>query len=95
MEITQIPGCQGIILFTAKEDQASHDLISRLRLNQQPLRPWLKGVFTRNHLVRDQKSVKLSKDLRAIDETLEHIVLVDDNPTRIFPEQQKNLREFP
>ena len=95
IEISHIPGCQGIILFTAKEDQASHDLINRLQLNNQPLRSFLKGVFTRNHLVRDSKSVKLSKDLRVIDETLEHVVLIDDNPTRIFPEQQKNLREFP
>lgn len=95
LEISRTPGCKGIIIFTAKEDQSSLDLISRLKIEGKPLRGFLKGIFTRNHLVRDNKSVKLSKDLRIIDESLEHVVLIDDNPTRIFPEQQKNLREFP
>jgi len=94
-EIVKIPGCKGVLVFTAKEDQSSLALIDQLKIGGQPFRRFLKGVFTRNHLVRDSKSVKLSKDLRMIDETLEHVVLVDDNPTRIFPEQQKNLREFP
>lgn len=94
-DISKIPGCQGILVFTAKEDKASHDLIGKLQINGKPLKSFLKGVFSRNHLVRDNKSVKLSKDLRMIDESLKHVVLIDDNPTRVFPEQQKNLRELP
>jgi hypothetical protein len=95
IEISKTPGCQGVLVFTAKEDKASHNLIDHLKIAGKPFRSFLKGVFSRNHLVRDNKSVKLSKDLRIIDETLEHVILIDDNPTRIFPEQQRNLREFP
>lgn len=94
LDLVQIPGCQGILIFTAKEDHAAHAIIDHLSINKQPLRSFLKGVFTRNHLVRDSSSVKPSKDLRVIDESLKHIVLIDDNPTRIFPKQQGNLREF-
>jgi len=95
LEISQIPGCQGVLVFTAKEDKASHDLIGKLKIGGKPFKSFLKGVFSRNHLVRDNKSVKLSKDLRMIDESLKHVVLIDDNPTRVFPDQQKNLRELP
>lgn len=94
-ELVQIPGCQGIVIFTAKEDKAAQEIIDKLTLDGKPLRPFLKGVFTRNYLVRDSKSVKLSKDLRIIDESLEHVVLIDDNPSRIFPGQVGNLREIP
>ncbi len=95
LDIARTPGCQGILIFTAKEDRAAHAIIDQLKIEGQPLRGFLKGVFTRNHLVRDRASVKLSKDLRVIDESLEHIILIDDNPTRVFPKQQANLREFP
>lgn len=90
------PGCKGVIVFSAKEDKAAHAIIDRLRIQGKPLRSFLKGVFTRNYLVRDNnKAEKLSKDLRIIDESLEHVVLVDDNPARVFPSQVDNLREFP
>lgn len=95
LKIAALPGCQGILIFTAKEDRAAHAIIDQLRIDGRPLRSFLKGVFTRNHLVRDADSVKLSKDLRIIDESLEHVILIDDNPTRVFPKQQANLREIP
>lgn len=63
LEISKIPGCQGVLVFTAKEDGASHDLIGKLKIGGKPFKSFLKGVFSRNHLVRDNKSVKLSKDL--------------------------------
>lgn len=94
-DLASTPGCKGILIFSAKEDAAAHAIIDRLKVQGKPLRSFLKGVFTRNHLVRESKAEKLSKDLRMIDETLEHVVIVDDNPTRIFPSQQDNLREFP
>ncbi|PKL75357.1 MAG: hypothetical protein CVV27_15790 [Candidatus Melainabacteria bacterium HGW-Melainabacteria-1] len=95
LDLAALPGCKGILVFTAKEDGAAHAIIDRLRVQGKPLRGFLKGVFTRNHLVRESKAEKLSKDLRIIDESLEHVVIVDDNPTRIFASQQDNLREFP
>src|SRR5690606_15680467 len=78
-EIAKIPGCLGVLIYTAKEDQAAQAIVDRLTLNGKPLRNFLKGVFTRNHLVRDHDHVKLSKDLRIIDESLEHVILIDDN----------------
>lgn len=95
IDITKIPGCKGVIFFTAKEDKAAHDIVDRLKIDGQPARKFVKGVFTRNHLVRNAKATKLSKDLRIIDESLEHVIIIDDNPTRIFTKQKKNLREFP
>jgi hypothetical protein len=94
-DLVAIPGCKGILIFTAKEDASAHAIIDRMRVDNTPLRQFVKGVFTRNHLVRDSKSVKPSKDLRIIDESLEHVILIDDNATRVFPEQFRNLREFP
>lgn len=95
LEISRLPGCKGVLLFSAKEDASTQDIVNQLKIGGQPLRAFLKGVFTRNYLVRDSHSVKLSKDLRIIDESLQHVILVDDNATRIFPEQYPNLREFP
>jgi len=95
LDLSKIPGCKGIVVYTAKEDRAAQDLINRLELGGKPLRGFLKGVFTRNHLVRSSEAVRPSKDLRIIDESLQHVVLIDDNPTRIFPKQMGNLREFP
>lgn len=92
--IASIPGCKGILFFTAKEDRASQAVIDKMRIKGQPARQFVKGIFTRNHLVRDQAVIP-SKDLRMIDETLTHVVLVDDNPARIFYRQHNNLREFP
>ena len=84
-----------MLVFTAKADSAAHDIIDRLQLDGKPLRSVLKGVFTRNHLTRSSENVKLSKDLRIIDEILAHVVLIDDNPTRILPKQCANLKAFP
>ncbi|HEY9839334.1 MAG TPA: NIF family HAD-type phosphatase, partial [Candidatus Obscuribacterales bacterium] len=96
LDLAAIPGCKGVIVFSAKEDSAAQAIIDRLKIQGKPLRGFLKGVFTRNFLVRDNnKAEKLSKDLRIIDESLEHVVLVDDNPARIFASQVDNLREFP
>lgn len=94
-DLMALPGCKGVLIFTAKEDAAAHAIIARLKVKGKPLKPLLKGVFTRNHLVRDSKNVTPSKDLRIIDESLQHVVLIDDNPARIFPNQYSNLREFP
>ncbi len=89
------PACAGVFIFTAKADSAAHDIVDRLTLGDKPLRSMLKGVFTRHHLTRSSEQVKLSKDLRIIDESLQHVVLVDDNPTRILPKQYAQLKAFP
>jgi hypothetical protein len=95
--LVAIPGCKGIVLFTAKEDAAAQDLVDRWFLEKDgkkvPIREYVLGVFTRNYLTRNSKAAKPSKDLRLLDPSLEHVLIVDDNPTRLF--QTSNVRVFP
>jgi hypothetical protein len=93
--ISKIPGNKGIILFSAKLDTATHCIIDNIKIKGKPLRNYVKAIFSRNYLVRELEPTKLSKDLRIIDETLKHVIIVDDNPTRILEKQKKNLRKFP
>lgn len=65
------------------------------------------AVLTNSYLVRQSKHegpgranprrgqpvLEASKDLRLFDETLERVIIVDDNPTRLF--QPRNTRWFP
>lgn len=95
IEISKIPGNKGVIFFSAKLDVATMDVVDKIKIDGKPANKFLKGVFTRNYLIRDKEPTKLSKDLRMIDESLKHIILIDDNPTRILESQKKNLREFP
>lgn len=94
-DISKIPGNKGIIFFSAKLDTATNAIVDQMKIDGKPIRSFIKGLFTRNHLVRDQEPPKLSKDLRIIDESLKHVILIDDNPTRALDKQKKNLREFP
>lgn len=93
-DISKIPGNKGIIFFSAKLDTATHPIIDKMRVDGKPIKSFLKGLFTRNHLVREQEPPKLSKDLRIIDESLKHVIIIDDNPTRIIDKQKKNLKEI-
>jgi len=94
-DISKIPNCKGIYLFTAKDDVSANEIADIVKIDGKPLRSFVKGVLTRNYLSREDSPTKNSKDLRMIDETLKHVILVDDNPARIFENQQENLKEFP
>lgn len=94
-EISKIPGNKGIIFFSAKLDSATIDIFEKMKIDGKPIKDFVKGLYTRNYLVRDSEPTKLSKDLRIIDESLKHVILIDDNPTRILEKQKKNLREIP
>lgn len=94
-DIASMPGNKGILLFSAKEDPATQVIIDRIKIKGIPLRKFVKGIFTRNYLVRESEPTKLSKDLRMIDESLKHIIIVDDNPTRLLEPQKPNVREIP
>ena len=69
--------------------------------------PLIAGVFTNSHLIQQEKTeppgsaekprkgrpvLEPSKDLRPLDESLEKIIIVDDNPLRLF--QFRNVRVF-
>lgn len=94
-EISKIPGNKGIIFFSAKLDSATIDIFEKMKIDGKPIKDFVKGLYTRNYLVRDSEPTKLSKDLRIIDESLKHVIIIDDNPTRILEKQKKNLREIP
>jgi len=69
--------------------------------------PLIAGVFTNSHLIQQEKTeppgsvekprkgrpvLEPSKDLRPLDEGLEKVIIVDDNPLRLF--QLGNVRVF-
>ena len=69
--------------------------------------PLIAGVFTNSHLIQQEKTeppgsvekprkgrpvLEPSKDLRPLDEGLEKVIIVDDNPLRLF--QLRNVRVF-
>lgn len=77
--------CRGVVVFSAKEDRAVQDIVAHWTFSDgQPARKFLSGVFTRNHLVIGARVTTPSKDLRIFDPELKHVVMVDDNPGRIF-----------
>lgn len=90
--IAVLANCKGLIVFTAKEDEAAKEIYAFMKKSSL-IGSHLKGLFTRNYLVRNKKVIKPSKDLRIIDPKLKHVVIVDDNPTRLF--QSYNVRVFP
>ncbi|MEK7432248.1 MAG: NIF family HAD-type phosphatase [Cyanobacteriota bacterium] len=93
-QINQIKGCKGVIFFSAKLDAPTLQLSENMKIDNKPAKNFLKGVFTRNYLIREQEPTKLSKDLRIIDESLKNVIIIDDNPTRILDKQKSNLREI-
>jgi hypothetical protein len=94
-EISQIPGNKGIIFFSAKLDVATKAAMDQIKIDGKPIKSFIKGLFTRNYLIREQEPPKLAKDLRMFDETLKKVIIIDDNPSRILDRQKKNLREMP
>lgn len=82
------PRSKGVVIFSAKLDAAAMDLLARWRFSDGSLaRSHFAGVFTRNHLVVGAKMLVPSKDLRIVDETVQHVVMVDDNPARVAQPQ--------
>ncbi len=89
-----------IVLFTANLDDLTHANLRAWHLDGTPLpdHPAIAGVLTNSHLVRQSKHegpghanprrghpvTEPSKDLRLLDESLTRVVIVDDNPQRLF-----------
>lgn len=97
-----------VALFSANLDEPTHTNLRHVLLDGKPLlgHPAIAGVLTNSHLVLQSKHegpgrdaprkgrpvVEPSKDLRVFDETLERVIIVDDNPLRLF--QYGNTRLF-
>lgn len=93
-ELNAIPHCKGVIFFSAKLDKPTLEIIENMKIDGKSVKNFIKGIYTRNHLVRDQDPTKLAKDLRMIDESLKQVIIVDDNPTRLPEKQTKNIRQI-
>ena len=78
------PNCRGVAVFTAKADLSAIDLKNKWNVV-------FDGYFTRNFLELDVEGnlKEPSKDLRIFDQDLQNVVLVDDNPKRVY--QRDNL----
>jgi hypothetical protein len=95
-----------VVIFTAAPDERSYENLREWHFGGKPLpeHPAIAGVLTNSHLVlqdkregagakdpkRGQPVIEPSKDMRIFDESLERVILVDDNPLRTF--QPRNLR---
>lgn len=93
-ELNAIPHCKGVIFFSAKLDKPTLEIVENMKIDGKSVKNFIKGIYTRNHLVRDQDPTKLAKDLRMIDESLKQVIIVDDNPTRLPEKQTKNIRQI-
>jgi hypothetical protein len=96
------------VLFSANRDDPTLENLRHIKLDGQSLleHPLIGGVLTNSFLVRQEKTegpgakkpskgrpvMEASKDLRLFDEALEKVIIVDDNPTRLF--QLRNARVF-
>jgi hypothetical protein len=95
-----------IVLFSANLDEPTRENLSRWKVGEVGIteHPAVAGVLTNSHLVLQEKSEGVSdprkgspvrepsKDLRILDESLRRVIIVDDNPTRLF--QMRNARIF-
>lgn len=86
-----------VVLFSANRDDINRENLARWTLDGVPLleHPDIDGVLTNSHLIlqgkrRGEPVVEPSKDLRVVDESLGKVVMVDDNPLRLF--QFRNVR---
>ncbi|WP_375769870.1 HAD family hydrolase [Archangium gephyra] len=95
-----------VVLFSANVDTLTLENVAQWKLDGVPLteHPGIAGLLTNSHLVLQEKSEGVSdprkgnpvrepsKDLRVFDESLRRVIIVDDNPTRLF--QLRNARIF-
>lgn len=88
-----------VVLFSANRDEVVYENLGHWKLDGVSIHesPLVGGVLTNSHLVVQEKSAGApvttpSKDLRILDEKLERVIIVDDNPLRLF--QMRNARVF-
>ena len=82
------PRCKGIAVFSGKRNIPTFEIMNRLRFsNGKAVMNHIDGVFGRSHMVIGRRVALPSKDMRIFDPELKHVVLVDDNPLKIFQPQ--------
>jgi hypothetical protein len=86
-----------VVIYSANRDDTNLANLGHWELDGKPLteHPDISAVLSNSHLVLQHKRVgrpviEPSKDLRIVDPTLKRVIIVDDNPLRVF--QFRNLR---
>lgn len=93
-----------VVLFSANLEDSTHENLAQWKFNGVPLTesPAISGILSNGHLILQDKSEGVtdphkgspirepSKDLRIFDESLRRVIIIDDNPTRLF--QLRNER---
>jgi hypothetical protein len=99
-KIKQLGG--GIVIFSANTDSTVWDIVNTITIDGKRLSDFVDGIMSNNYLVLQGKSewtsgamlgnpvVIPSKDLRFLDESLDKVIILDDNPIRII--QHNRLR---
>ncbi|HNN93436.1 MAG TPA: NIF family HAD-type phosphatase [Pseudomonadota bacterium] len=85
-----------VMLFTARSDDVAESAVKDWTLNGKNIRQVVDGFLTKSHLVMQAKEdgfpiITPSKDLRMFDESLERVIIVDDNPMRIVQHHRQRL----
>lgn len=85
-----------VVLFTARSDDVAEAAVASWSFGGKNIRQSVDGILSKSHLVMQEKSegdpiVTPSKDLRIFDETLERVILVDDNPRRVVQHNRQRL----
>ncbi|HTL12171.1 MAG TPA: NIF family HAD-type phosphatase [Bdellovibrionota bacterium] len=85
--VSVLPGCKGFVLFTAKEDRTADAMIAEWKKRDPYFFSHVLGVLGRNHLRMGNGLAKPSKDMRIFDESLQHVILLDDNESRVMQKE--------
>jgi hypothetical protein len=85
-----------VYLFTARSDDVAEAAAAVWSVGDKNIRQRVDGFLSKSHLVLQEKSdgdpiVTPSKDLRIFDESLERVILVDDNPRRVVQHNRQRL----
>lgn len=82
------PLCRGVVLFSGKRNIPTLEIMTRWKFSDgRPAAEHFDGIFGRSHTVLGRRIVVPSKDLRIIDPELKHVVLIDDNPSKVVQHQ--------
>lgn len=91
-----------VVIYSANIDDVVWKIFNTVTIDGEKLSQYVDGVMTNSYLILQGKNewvprsktgdpvVIPSKDLRFLDETLEKVIIIDDNPSRII--QNYNLR---
>jgi hypothetical protein len=91
-----------VVIFSANTDDVVWKIVNTVTIENRKLSDYVDGVMTNSYLILQGKYewvplnttgspvVIPSKDLRPLDETLQKVIIIDDNPSRII--QNYNLR---